>query len=553
MLDPFRRSKKNTGVPLMPRSLPATPLFLLSCLWAWPLAQAGAQGNAPEKLLTVAEASGFKRTGTTREVWTFLEELCRRTRDARLEVMGESPQGRKIPLVIAGRPLPDGPVPREGRERPVLYLQANIHAGEVAGKEALQVLLRRILLEGDLPGVLDQVVLLVCPDFNTDGNDRISRKNRPWQKGPQEGVGTRYNGQGLDLNRDAIKLESREMRALLSRVILPWDPDLLLDCHTTDGSLHVHPLEAEGPLPASMDGTLREWNRNVFLTRVFREVKKEWGFDFIPYGFFLDRRDPSRGWATFPPLPRYLTNYMGVRGRLSVLSEVYVYKDFKSRVRATLALVRGVVKEAARRSGEILALVKGADERARRLFERGKRFGLTFRALPRRDPVVVRGWAERKREREGRTWEARMAGAGPLKTWRIPALAEFESLREVPVPKGWLLPPQAKEAAALLGRHGIGVVRLEKAADFQVREFRVLQVERSPRPFQGHRLVRLRGNYEKVEVRAPAGSFFVSSRTPLCYLACWLLEPESPDGLTTWGFFDPWLKEGAPHPVLAVF
>ncbi|HHI68207.1 MAG TPA: hypothetical protein ENJ97_02660, partial [Planctomycetes bacterium] len=133
--------------------------FLLSPLSASP------GGGRPEKLLTVAEASGYRRTGTTREVWTFLREVCRRTGDARLEVMGRSPQGREIPLVVAGRPLPDGPIPRAGRERPVIYLQANIHAGEVAGKEALQILLRRILLEGDLPGILDQVVLLVCPDF----------------------------------------------------------------------------------------------------------------------------------------------------------------------------------------------------------------------------------------------------------------------------------------------------------------------------------------------------------------------------------------------------
>ncbi len=518
----------------------------LPLLWGAP------GGGPPEKLLTVAEASGYERTGTTREVWTFLREVCRRSGDARLEVMGRSPQGREIPLVIAGRPLPDAPIPRAGRERPVIYLQANIHAGEVAGKEALQILLRRILLEGDMPGLLDQAVLLVCPDFNTDGNDRISPRNRFWQNGPAGGVGVRYNGQGLDLNRDAVKLESREMRALLSRVILPWDPDLLVDCHTTDGSLHVHPLEAEGPLLASMDGKLRAWNRDVFLPAVFADVKKEWGLDFLPYGFFLDRRAPSKGWGTFPPLPRYLTNYMGARGRLSVLSEAYVYKSFRERVRATLALVRAILAEAAARSGRLLALVRGADERARSLAARGGRFGVKFQAVPRKKRVTVRGYAEKGGRRGGRAWKERLAGAGPLKTWKIPAFAEFMVLRDVAVPGGWLLPPGAGEAAALLRRHGIRVKRLGAPRNFQVRQFDVLRIQRDRRPFQGHRLVHLEGSYERVEVRVPAGSYYVSSRTPLCRLACWLLEPESPDGLTTWGFFDPWLKEGSPHPVLAV-
>ena len=544
--------QRKNGGGFMSRSVLVSSFFLFSASFLFSSMPSAAQEKAPEKLLTTAEASGFKRTGTTTEVWTFLKELCRRTEDARLEVMGRSPQGREIPLVVAGRPLPEGPVPREGRQRPVVYLQANIHAGEVAGKEALQILLRRILLEGDLPGVLDKVVLLVCPDFNTDGNDAISTRNRPWQNGPEGGVGTRYNGQGLDLNRDALKLESREMRALLSKVILPWDPDLLMDCHTTDGSLHVHPLEAEGPITASMDGTLRNWNRNVFLPAVFAWVKKERGFDFLPYGFFLNRRDPSKGWGTFPPLPRYLTNYIGVRGRLSVLSEVYVFKDFKTRVEATLALARGILRETALRGDRVLALVEGAGERARLLASRGGRFGVEFRTVPRKEPVEVRGYAEKGGGRGGRSWKERLAAAGPLKKWRIPFLSEFQTTRDVPVPKGWLLPPASEGIVSLLRRHGLEAKRLSGPAEFKVREFMVAEISRRRRPFQGHRMVRLRGTYEEVQVRAPAGSWFVSSETPLCLLACWLLEPESPDGLTTWGFFDKWLKEGAPHPVLAV-
>ncbi len=509
------------------------------------------QGKGPA-LLTAAEKSGYRRTGTTAEVRRFLEELCRRSPYARLEVLGKSPQGREIPLLVLGKPLPGGPLPREGRQRPVLYFQADIHAGEVAGKEALQILSRRILLEGDLPGVLEDVVLLVCPVFNCDGNDRISVENRPWQNGPACGVGTRYNGQGLDLNRDAVKLESREMRALLSKVILPWDPDLLLDCHTTDGSLHVHPLEAEGPLTLSMDGALRDWNRDVFLPAVFGRVKEEEGFSFIPYGFFRDRRNPSLGWATFPPLPRYLTNYMGIRGRLAVLSEAYVYKDFRTRIRATLALARAILREAAARSGEILVRVRSADAGAAALSRRGGGFAVAFRPVPRRKPVVVEGYAERSPARRGLSWKARMAAAGPLKKWRIPFLADFRVLREVPVPRGWLLPPGAEEAVKLLRRHGLEVERTEKPLRVRVREFLVERIRREKRPYQGHRLVRLEGGYKEVEVQVPAGAWRISSETPLCRLACWLLEPESPDGLTAWGFLDPWLKEGKPHPVLAL-
>ena len=48
-------------------------------------------------------------------------------------------------------------------------------------------------------------------------------------------VGQRANAQGLDLNRDYIKAEAPETRAALD-FLRTWDPDVMIDLHTTDGS-----------------------------------------------------------------------------------------------------------------------------------------------------------------------------------------------------------------------------------------------------------------------------------------------------------------------------
>jgi hypothetical protein len=72
---------------------------------------------------------------------------------------------------------------------------------------------------------------------------------------------------------------------------------------------------------------------------------------------------------------------------------------------------------------------------------------------------------------------------------------------------------------------------------------------RAPRPFQGHREVRLEGKWVTESLSLPAGTLIVPADQPLVLLAAILLEPESDDGLTTWNFLDTGLAVGRTHPV----
>ena len=80
------------------------------------------------------------------------------------------------------------------------------------------------------------MILAVVPDYNPDGNEKVSKTNRPGQVGPEEGMGQRENGQGFDLNRDFVKLEAPETQALV-KWMNEWNPHIFIDCHTTNGSL----------------------------------------------------------------------------------------------------------------------------------------------------------------------------------------------------------------------------------------------------------------------------------------------------------------------------
>ena len=197
--------------------------------------------SAAEKPLTVAEASQYKSTSTYNDVMQFIQTLQKQSSKIRVETICQSVEGRKIPLLILGDPAPMSPLDLRNDERAVVYFQANIHAVEVEGKEAV-LMLARDILANETPDFLDKLIILITPIFNADGNEKISKRNRKRQHGPINGVGVRYNGQKLDLNRDGIKLESPELQGMVKNVLNRWDPLLFVDCHTTNGSFHEEPL-----------------------------------------------------------------------------------------------------------------------------------------------------------------------------------------------------------------------------------------------------------------------------------------------------------------------
>src|SRR5438445_583182 len=192
-----------------------------------------------ENLTTLAEESGFRRTGRIDEVERLCEAFARAwPQTVRVLEFGRSAEGRPMLALLASRADP--------RTVPLLMLQAGIHPGESDGKDAGFIALRE-LLSGAAPRALEQVAVLFVPAFNVDGHERFGRWNRPNQNGPEE-TGWRTTAQNLNLNRDYTKADAPEMRALLG-LIRTWDPLVCADLHVTDGadfqpdiSLQAEPL-----------------------------------------------------------------------------------------------------------------------------------------------------------------------------------------------------------------------------------------------------------------------------------------------------------------------
>ena len=494
---------------------------------------------AQEKPLTVAEASDYKATSRHADVLAFVAELQRRSADLRVETLCFSPEGREVPLLVIGRPLPATPTSLRDDTRGVIYIQANIHAGEVEGKEASLMLARDVLLAGE-PPYLDKLIILIAPIFNADGNERISPENRRQQPGPEQGVGVRHNSQNLDLNRDALKLESPELRGLLENVLIRWDPLLLVDCHTTNGSYHEEVVTYSWGLNPNGDSGIVAYQRDKMMPEIETILEKTYKTPAVGYGGFRDFRAPEKGWQTMEPQPRYVTNYIGLRNRISILDENYVYADFKARVTGNYNFLRAILDYCWAHVDEIKQLVAAAD---RRTVLRGMKptekdlFFVEYEVQPLKNPVTIHAFeTEIIPQGEGRRPQIRRTDKVKVQT--VPYYSDWVGKRGVRFPAAYIITVPDREVVNKLLQHGLIVEKLREPAALEVEAFQLKEIKSAEGLYQGHRMNRAKGEYILEKKEFPAGTYLVSTAQPLGNLAAYLLEPESDDGLLVWNFFD---------------
>ncbi len=513
---------------------------------------------------TRPELTHYQETSHYADVRKFLDSL--RTLGAPLAFgsIGKTSEGREIPYVIASRPVVTTPSEAKRLARPIVYVQGNIHAGEVEGKDALLALLRDLTFSGK-PNALDSVVLIAVPIYNADGNEKFAPQsvNRTEQNGP-EMVGVRANGQNLDLNRDYVKAEAPETRASLA-MFNSWDPDVFVDLHTTDGSFHGYALTYSPSLsPAAVFGGV--YTRDSLLPVLRARMRARDGFEVFDYGNFvgdgpglISDTSVHEGWATYDSRPRFGTNYFGIRGRIAILSEAYSHDTLQRRIASTYAFVNEILSLVAEKGTAIKSLSARADSQP---LAWGRSPDSLQMVAVRAELIATPPTMDVLKEDLEKTADSSLTQpgvprgerrTGRYRTIRMPVYDRFISTLDRTPPAAYVVAPEDTAVVTLLRLHGIRVDRSDSAWTARGESFVIDSIITSPRPFQGHHEVRLKGKWERGPQTLPPKSFIVSTAQPRGALIVYLLEPESDDGFTTWNFFDGHLQKGGRFPVTRIF
>jgi len=478
-------------------------------------------------LQTRAEASKYEETSLHADVMSFLGALAGRN-DPRfaLSSFGTSPGGRELPLVVLSAHGVKTPQDARTRGLPVVLVINGIHAGEVEGKEASMMLMRD-LLDNRYGDLLANLVLVVVPLFNPDGNDAVDPANRKLDVPKLEGqigprvVGTRVNSMGINLNRDYLRQAAPEMRLLASQVVQVWEPELTIDNHATNGSVHRYSMTYD--IPHTHESGRPEpiaYMRTKMMPAVQAALNTNhtllagWYGNFAEDEKALDARreaDPAtpvtEGWMTYPHQPRFGSNYRGLTNRLDLLLECYSYLPFVDRVTTTYATMLEALQYVAGHRDQIVQVVAASKAPRDRIAVRAK--------LEARDEIL-----------EIPTRDPRTLDGAPA-TAKVRYYANFVGTTVIDRPAAYIVPAAV---ARHLEQHGLAVEPVSGERECEVATVTGFGTEGGRKILEAAQVGELTVEWKRDTRTLPAGSHRVRTDQPLGAIAVYLCEPESDDG-----------------------
>jgi murein tripeptide amidase MpaA len=507
------------------------PALLLALLAAIPLSHA-----APD-LATVSERSGFQATGRYDEVI----KLCAGFQKAYPKAVkciqfGRTPEGRPMLALVATTTGAFTPEAAKKKGLPVTLVQGGIHAGEIDGKDAGFLALREVL-EGRLAkGVLDKQVLLFVPVFNVDGHERFAKWNRPNQRGPVE-MGWRTTAQNFNLNRDYMKADAPEMQAMLA-LVNAWDPLTYTDLHVTDGAMFQHDVSIQVEPVYSGDPEFRQAGL-ALRSGVIADIGKQGSTPQSYYMSFLKTDDPASGFADAVYDPRFSTGYFQLRNRIGVLVETHSWKDYPTRVRVTHNTVISLLEQVAVHGKQWQQSAIAADARAAKLA--GTTVPLSYKTADKTRMIDFQGYAYTRTPSDVSGALMTHYDESKPQVWHVPLRDEVVPDLVATAPgAGYIVPAAHADWVALkLKQHGVVYRTLDKALDrADVETYRADKATFTATSFESHQRLSVQGGWKAEPRQVARGSLFVPITQPKARLVMALFEPQAPDSLLAWGFFN---------------
>jgi hypothetical protein len=491
----------------------------------------------PPEFQTHFERTNFSESPNYDDTMSYAA-LFERTHKARLFTFGISPQGRALKCLVIASNYEFTPQDARSSGKVVVLIQNGIHAGEIEGKDACLLMVREMLIENRLTHLLQNVIVLVVPILNVDGHERRSEYNRPNQNGPKH-AGWRTTSWNLNLNRDYMKADAPEMRALLA-LYREWQPDFFIDNHTTNGADYQYHITYSIETNANIDADLARWGRMHLIPHVVARVEQE-GFIVGPFYEMVGSRLED-GLLSEPMLPRYSSGYAAARNRLMLLVETHSLKPFAHRVFATKAMNTAALEFVNAHYAALKNMNYYADTHTVHDYRHDRKpFPLVFKITDESEPFLFKGFESHEEESDITLAPVTRYTDKPTPI-EVPLFNKAEVTTAVDVPFAYAIPKEFAHLAEILALHGIDFKVLQEPETLTVERYRFVEFEFASRPYEGRQRVSVKVEKFLENAHLPEGTVIIYTQQKALRVILHLLEPESLDSFVQWGFFNAFFE-----------
>lgn len=495
------------------------------------------EATVPAAWLTHAEKTDYRETPRYAETIEYSKRLDQASPLIKFQSFGKSGEGRELPLLIATEGDTFTPEAARHAGKAVILIQACIHAGEPDGKDAGLALLRDIAITKTQPGLLKNLVVLFIPIYNADGHERVSPYNRINQNGPVE-MGWRTTSTYQNLNRDYMKADTPETRAWLA-LWNQWEPDLFIDCHVTDGADYQYNITYQHEHHAGIAPSVLSWEEKV-IDKGVAPATEAAGNVVSWYLEFIDNRDLHKGIRDFNGSPRFSTGYTPLRNRPGILIETHMLKPYRPRVIGTYDFLRFALAEVSRDPQSLLSAVREADDRTLAdggTYDPSRSYPLDFELSEKSTPYKLRALKSLTEKSDISGAQRVIFGIQPVEL-SVPLYNDFRVKKSVAPPLYYIVPAQWANVIELLKAHGLRFQTTKEPSAIDIESYRFVDVKWAGGPFEGRLMPSFKVEVVRERRTFPAGSVIIPLAQEAAKVAINLLEPEAPDSLVHWGFFN---------------
>ena len=487
---------------------------------------------------TTFEKSGGTQSPAYPEIINWWKKLDEKSGKVKLLTMGMTDAGYPLHLVVVANNGDYNFEQIRRNNKRIILVNNGIHPGEPDGIDA-SMLLARDIVEGRCK-IPDNIVIAFIPVYNIGGCLNRSANYRVDQNGPDE-FGFRGNSQNLDLNRDMIKCDSKDARAL-TEIFHLLDPDVFVDNHVSNGADYQHVMTLLSTQNSKLGGAMGEYLKNEFEPALYGAMKTK-GFELVPYvNSFGDT--PENGWPEYWDSPRYVSGYAALWHCFSFVPESHMLKPYNQRVKGTYALMQSFIEFTSRNS----AVIKNLRQQTKDAVKMQAEFPISW-ALDRTQykEVLYKGFeAGRKPSEVSGLPRLYYDRSKPFeKTVKI--FNTYTVKSTIKKPRAYIIPQGWWKVIELLQLNKVQMTQLKRDTVITVEVYKIDDYKTLPRQYEMHHLntdVKVSMSEQSIQFRK--GDWYIPMNQVANRFLIETLEPQAEDAYFAWNYFDAVLgqKEG---------